>query len=229
MKTNSDTQNNTDTEAAALPLLQPGECGSLRVVDINDNGVWLDQGLPEDLFMPWAEQRRPREIGQYETVLVYRDNSGRLAASSRIDHHLDDRPAGFQPWDKVSLLVFQRTDLGFKAVIDNRAIGLLYKDEVFRTLRVGQRVPGYVKRIREDGRIDLSLQPRSRELTDQLERQVLERLTEHGGRLDLSDGSPPEAIREAFGTSKKAFKRALSSLYKSRRIVIERDHIRLPD
>ncbi len=204
-----------------LPLVQRGGCAALKVVASGTGGVFLDWGLDKHLLLPFAEQRRPLEIGQTESVLVYLDNTGRLAATSRLDHHLDETPPGFKPWQQVDLLIYQRTDLGYKAVADNRAVGLLFSSDVFQTVRPGMRLPGWIKRVREDGRLDLALQPPARELKDSLSERVLEWLQANGGVGALTDKSSPEDIQAEFQVSKKNFKRALSSLYKQRRILLE--------
>lgn len=212
----------------AVPHVQRGQCASLKVVDITNAGAFLDWGLPKNLLLPFAEQRRPLEIGRHESVLVYVDNSGRLAATSRLDHHMPETAENFKPWQSVSLLIFQRTDLGLKAVIDNRALGLLYKDEIFQAIRVGDRHEGFVKRIRHDGRIDLTLQPRSKELNPELSARIVTFLENNEGVCELSDKSSPEAIQAIFQVSKKNFKKALSSLYRDRKILIFPDRIELP-
>jgi len=209
------------------PLAELGKCACLRAKTSGDAGTFLDWGINKDLLLPYAEQRRPVADGERESVLVYLDNSGRLAASSRLDHHLSDRPAGFSAWQAVSMLIYQRTDLGFKAVIDDCAIGLLYKDEVFQPMRVGDRLPGYIKRIRDDGRIDLSTQQKSRDLKDDLAERIIEHMVANAGVSKLTDKSPPEEIYATFKVSKKNFKKALGSLYRARRIQIERDKVTL--
>lgn len=210
-----------------VPLVQRGQCASLKVVDITNAGAFMDWGLSKNLLLPFAEQRRPLEIGRHESVLVYLDNSGRLAATSRLDHHMPETADDFKPWQAVSLLIFQRTDLGLKAVIDNRALGLLYKDEIFQAIRVGDRHEGFVKRVRHDGRIDLTLQPRSKELNPELSARIVAFLENNDGVCELSDKSSPEAIQAIFHVSKKNFKKALSSLYRDRKILIFPDRIEL--
>ncbi|MFK8077239.1 MAG: S1 RNA-binding domain-containing protein [Granulosicoccus sp.] len=209
------------------PLVQRGQCASLKVVDITNAGAFLDWGLSKNLLLPFAEQRRPLEIGRYESVWVYQDNSGRLAASSRLDHHLPETTDDFKPWQAVSLLIYQRTDLGLKAVVDNRAIGLLYKDEIFQSIRVGEIHDGYVKRVRHDGRIDLTLQPRAKELKPELSARIMAYLEVNNGICKLSDKSSPDAIQAVFQVSKKNFKKAISGLYRERKIVIYADYIAL--
>lgn len=224
----------TDSQSRAIatsvqPLVTLGRCASLRCVTTSSAGAFLDWGLAKNLLLPFAEQRRPLEPGQSECVLVYLDNSGRLAASSRLDHRLDETPSGFEAWQSVSLLICQRTDLGFKAVVEDRAIGLLYRDEIFRDLQVGQRIDGFVKRPRADGRLDLALQPPSGELKDALAERIVADLRGRGGSSDLTDRSPPEAIAEAYGVSKKNYKRALATLYRARRVRLDADRVVLLD
>ena len=211
----------------ASPKACIGECATLKVKSVTSAGAFLDWGIGKDLLLPYNEQRRPVEEGASESVLVYLDNSGRLAATSRLDHHLGNTDKGFKAWQAVDLLVFQRTDLGFKAVVDNRAVGLLYKDEIFQSLKTGQRVTGYVKRLREDSRLDLALQPPAKVLKTTLSGQVMEYLNQHDGVSTLTDRSPPEAIYAEFGVSKKNYKRALSALYKQRKIIIHDDRVEL--
>lgn len=220
----------TDSDAHPLattrvPRVTLGRCASLPVVARSDAGVFLDWGLAKNLLLPFAEQRRPLDVGQHECVQVYLDNSGRLAASARLDHRLEEQPEGFRAWQPVDLLVCQRTDLGFKAVVDDRAIGLLYRDEIFTDLRVGDRVSGYVKRPRADRRLDLALQPPARDVADDLAARIVAHLEENGGSTTLTDRSPPEAIRDAFGVSKKNYKRALGALYRERRVRLDPDRV----
>jgi len=224
----------TDSQGKPLattrkPFVECGHCASLKVMDITNAGAFLDWGLEKNLLLPFAEQRRPLEAGRYETVLVYMDNSGRLAASSRLDHHLPETASDYRPWQPVSLLIYQRTDLGLKAVVDNKALGLLYKDEIFKQVRVGESHAGFIKRLRHDGRIDLALQPPSKQLQPDLTEQIMAYLDENCGVCTLNDKSTPEAIQAKFQVSKKNFKKALSTLYRERRIVIHNERITLPD
>lgn len=211
----------------SLPHVQRGGCATLKVVAEGSGGVFLDWGLDKHLLLPFAEQRRPLKIGQNESILVYLDNSNRLAATSRLDHHLEERPAGFKAWQQVDLLIYQRTDLGYKAVVDDRAVGLIYASDVFRDVRPGLRTEGWVKRLREDGRLDLALQPPARDLIDPLSQRILDWLSANDGVGHLTDHSSPDAIRAEFQVSKKNYKRALSQLYKQRLIRIEADRITL--
>lgn len=203
------------------PFAKLGECACLKVSSITDAGAFLQWGIAKELLLPFAEQRRPLEAGSKESILVYLDNSNRLAATSRLDHHLPDTDDHFSAWQQVSLLVYQRTELGFKAVVDNRAIGLLYKNEIFQTIKVGQQVTGFVKRLRQDHKLDLALQPPAQDVKATLSEIILEHMTNHNGECLLTDKSAPQDIYETFQVSKKNYKRAISSLYKQRMIVIE--------
>lgn len=208
-----------------MPEAQLGQCANLKVRSVTDLGAFLEWGIAKDLFLPFSEQRRPVRESSKETVVVYLDNSGRLAASSKLDSHFGELDDGFDAWQAVSLLLYQRTDLGFKCIVDNRAIGLLYKDEIFKDVKVGQQLDGFVKRLRQDRRIDLALQPPSGQIKNDLSNEILSFLQQHEGVSTLTDKSPPEDIYATFGVSKKNFKRALSALYKQRRIVIEPDRV----
>jgi len=222
----SDTQANP-VATVQMPVAQLGECACMNVRATTEHGAFLEWGIGKDLFLPFNEQRRPVHEGLKECVLVYLDNSGRLAASSQLDKHLSESDEGFEPWQKVSILIYQRTDLGFKAVIENRAIGLLYKDEIFRETKVGQSTTGYIKRLRTDHRIDLALQPTNDQLKSELTDEIMQYIRAHDGISFITDKSSPENIYATFGVSKKNFKRALSALYKQRRIVIAEDRVLL--
>ena len=190
-------------------------------------GAFLEWGIEKDLFLPFSEQRRPVQEGAKECVLVFVDNTGRVACTSRLDHHLDETDEGFSAWQEVNLLIYQRTAMGYKAVINQTAIGLLYNDEIFTDIKIGQQVTGYVKRLRQDHRIDLALQPPSDQLKRELSDVLVQYLQEHDGISLITDKSSPEIIYDTFGVSKKNFKRALSALYKQRRITIEADQVLL--
>ncbi len=209
------------------PAAQLGECANMKVSSVTDAGAFLDWGIAKDLLLPYAEQRRPVEVGMRESVLVYMDNSGRLAATSKIDTRMPNTTLDFDPWQAVKLLVYQRTDMGFKAIVENRAIGLLYKDEIFQPIKTGQTLTGYIKPLRDDGRLDLSLQLPSRTTSSALTQVLLQYLHEHDGRMFITDKSSPNEIYAAFNASKKNFKRALGQLYKQRKVIIEDDCVRL--
>ncbi|PZQ38176.1 MAG: GntR family transcriptional regulator [Ectopseudomonas oleovorans] len=210
------------------PKIQLGEFASLKVVDINRVGLFFDWGLPKDLLLPHSEEKRPLQIGDYCVIYLYLDKrTRRLTATARLDRHLDKVPANYQVGQEVDLLVVERTDLGFKAIIDGKHWGLIHKNEVFKFMRNGLRETGYIKEMRADGKISLSLQPAGAGLSDALSEQILNALREAGGTLALSDKSPPELIAQQFGVSKGNFKKAIGGLFKQGLIVIHDDRIEL--
>lgn len=211
------------------PLVQVGQCAHLRVASITPIGAFLDWGLPKDLLVPFGEQRVPMQAGRSYTVYVYLDEaSGRITASSKLSRYLHERDDGeFVPNQPVDLLVCARTDMGLKAVIDGTHLGLIFKDEALDPVKVGQRVKGYIKGIRDDGRIDLALQPGGQQGRDELDTRILGFLKAAGGHSTLTDRSSPEAIFKCFGVSKANYKRALGRLYKERLIDLGKEQIRL--
>ena len=214
------------TATPKLPLARTGEFACLRCKAATDVGAFLDWGLPQDLFVPFREQREKMKEGKDYLVYIYHDTvSDRLAATSRIDFYLNDDGDGFSEGQKVELLIAYKTDLGFKAIINKSHSGVLYFNEVFRKLKTGDHVTGFIKGIREDGKIDLTLN--GPDTISALSETIFKKLKAAGGSLPLSDKSSPKAIAEAFGVSKKQFKKAIGILYKQRKIVIEKDFIRL--
>ncbi len=211
------------------PLATLHQCANLKVTSLADGGAFLHWGIEKELLLPFAEQRRPLQPGQSECVWVYLDNSGRLAASSKLDLRLPDTSDKLHSGEQVSLLVYQRTDLGFKCVINHHTRGLLFKDEVFKSIKPGDTLTGFIKQIRADGRIDLTLQKRDAHSRNDLTDKIMQLLSESDGNLALHDKSPPEDIYATFNVSKKAFKKALSTLYKQRKISIHADSISLAE
>lgn len=212
------------------PLAEMGQVAWLEIVEVNQLGAFADWGLPKDLFIPFAEQHHPLRKGQHTLVKIYLDKQNRIAGSTRIDHWVKDDASGLQEGDEVSLLIAEHTELGVKAIINQRSWGLLYGNELFRALRKGQQTTGYIKRVRADNKVDLTLEKPgfSKTRLDTLGEQILQRLETSGGRLPLSDKSPPAEIYATFGVSKKVFKQALGALYKQRRITLHDDGIELP-
>jgi predicted RNA-binding protein (virulence factor B family) len=199
----------------------------LKVVSINYIGAFLDWGLPKNLLVPFSEQHHEMEVGKSYLVKLFLDDKGRIAATTKLDEWLEEESVDFKPGQKVSLIIADKTDLGYKAVVNNSHWGLLYKNEVFQPLRKGQKLEGYIKQIRDDKKIDLMLHEPGYGKVESLTDKILSRLKQNDGYLNLSDKSPPEAIYEAFGVSKKVFKQAIGALYKKQLIRIETDGIRL--
>ena len=210
------------------PLAEVDECAFLKVVNRTRFGAFLDWGLPKDLLVPFKEQRVPMEIGKSYVVFLYLDNTGRIAATSRLSRHLEERnDDDFRVRQKVDLLVAARSDLGYKVVIDGTHLGLIHNDDVTRSLAVGDRLTGFIREPRPDGRINITLQRPANELRHELADQIMAYLQENGGRCALTDKSDPEAIRATFGASKSTYKKALGKLYKEKKIKLEPDCIRL--
>lgn len=208
------------------PKVQVGEFASLKVLEINSIGIFLDWGLSKDLLLPYSEEKRSLEAGQYCVVHVYLDkHTRRITATARLDRYLDVRPAAYQVGQAVDLLVAEATDMGFKAIINNQHWGLIHKNEVFKFLRSGMREKGFIKELRTDGKISLSLQPVGQEAANSLHEKILQQLQDNGGTLAVSDKSPPDVISSLFGVSKGNFKKAIGALYKQGQIVIHADRI----
>ena len=210
------------------PKVQVGDCEMLTVVDINHAGAFMDWGLTKDLLVPYNEQQKPMEVGYSYVVHVFHDqNSDRIAASTKLNHHLDEETVWLKPRQQVNLLIAGRTDLGYKAVIDNKYLGLLFRADAFRLLKIGERLPGFVKNIRADGKIDLVISQSTLQGDHDLGEQIIRHLQEMGGESQISDKSDPEEIYHLFKVSKKKYKQALGTLYKSKRILIEPGIVKL--
>jgi predicted RNA-binding protein (virulence factor B family) len=211
------------------PRALVGEFASLRVVSTNPRiGAFLDWGLSKDLLLPIREQRRPVSPGEWVVAYIFVDlKTDRIVATTRLNRHLNVTPAAYAEGQAVDLLVTGETTLGYNAIICGAHLGLLYRNELPGPLGVGQKLDGYIRAVRPDGKIDLSINPAGYGRVAPLKEQVLEALASAGGRLPYGDASSPAQIRGAFGVSKKAFKQALGALYRERRIVIEDMGIRL--
>ena len=212
------------------PLAQVGEFAMLRVVGVSTIGAFVDWGLRKDLLVPFSEQRRRLEEGDNVMLRVYTDKaSGRIVGSTKFNRFLDLTPANYKVGQEVKVVIAEVTDLGYKAVIEGEHWGLIFKTESFGKLFIGKKLKAYIKEIRPDGKINLSLQKAGRGKVDDLADKILTSLERKGGFLPLSDKSSPQEIFEAFRTSKATFKKTIGGLYKKGLIVIDRDGIRLND
>ena len=210
------------------PLALVEEFALLQVVSVTPVGAFLNWGLPKDLFVPFREQRQPMEEGKKYLVYVYLDaNSKRIAASSKIEHYLNNIPVDYDENEEVDLIIVNETDLGYNAIIDNSHLGILYKNEVFQPLQAGDKVLGYIKKIRTDGKIDLRLDKIGYEKISVFADKIISELEKKNGFLPLTDKSSPEEVYKAFKISKKNFKAAIGALYKKRFIALEENGIRL--
>ena len=211
----------------ARPYAKLDSCALLKVIDINRVGAFLDWGLDKDLLVPKSEQPYPMEKDKSYIVYLKQDNQGRIIASAKLDYFLDKTPAYFKSGDEVSLLVADTTALGRKVIINNTHWGLIYAEDIFQSLSYGKRTQGYIKTVREDGKIDVVLRKTGQDSIHELTQRILLALRQKGGFLALHDKSPSLDIQRAFSESKKSFKSAIGQLYKRGEITIESDGIRL--
>lgn len=211
------------------PICEVGDFAALEVTTVNQRiGAFLDWGLPKDLLLPYREQLTRVKPGERVIVRVLLDQvSNRVVATARINRFLTNRSPRVQPGQAVTLLIQERTPLGYMAIVDQSFRGLLHDNQLHQNVQIGETIPGYVAAVKEDGKVDLSLEPVGYGRVTGLAGEILEKLTEAGGRIEIGDKSDPEAIRETFGTSKKAFKQAAGALYRSRKIKISADSIEL--
>lgn len=210
------------------PKAMVGECAYLKVVAVNQVGAFLDWGLPKELLVPFGEQQKPLEVGKSYVVYLYIDDaSQRIAASTQIDKFLPDNSLYFKEQQQVDLMIYGRTDLGYKAIVNGVVSGLIFNSDVYTPLQNGQVIKGYIKQVRADKKLDLYLQIANREALDTLSEQILAFLQKEGGRSTMTEKSAPELIAKQFGASKSSYKKALGKLYKKRLILIEKTHIEL--
>lgn len=208
------------------PLVQVGQFACLEVAWVNQYGAFLHWGLMKDLFVPFREQKMKMEVGKKYVVHAHLDDeSYRIVASAKVERYLSKERAAYRPGQEVDILVWQKTDLGFKAIINNAHAGLLYESEVFQPLHTGMSMKAYVKQVRDDGKIDLMLQKPGQAKVEDFSVTLLEYIREQGGHTPLNDKSPAEEIYAAFGVSKKTFKKAVGDLYKKRLVVLAEDGI----
>lgn len=210
------------------PLARAGEFAFLKVVAISRFGAFLDWGLPKDILVPFREQKADMVEGRSYVVHVFLDlQTNRIAASARIDKFLDNTPPEYEHGQEVQLLIADETDLGYKAIVNNEHWGMLYKNQVFKPLEIGQSMRGYINKIRDDEKIDLLTDKPGYDKIDGLSRKIMDALHENRGFLAVSDKTSPQMIQAMFGISKKNFKKAIGGLYKKRLIVFDSDGIRL--
>lgn len=211
------------------PLALAGEFAYLKVLSLTRHGAFLEWGLKKNLLVPYGEQNGQMEEGRAYIVYLYIEpDTGRIAGSARLEQFLDLDPPDYQRGQPVVLLLCEETDLGRKAIVDHRHWGVIHYEDIHRELHYGEKVTGYIKKLRDDQKLDLVLQPLGYAKVDGVAASVLQRLQQSGGYLAVSDKSPPETIAQLFGVSKKSFKLAISALYRERLIIIEKDGIRLP-
>lgn len=210
------------------PYAMVGEFALLRVVSNSAAGAFMDWGLENDLFVPISEQQdNMREGKSYVVYIFLSEKHNRITASSKLDKFLDLQPPEYEEGEDVDLIVYARTDLGYGAVVNGSHTGMIYQNEVFQELVIGQRLKGYIKKIREDLKIDLRLQQTGYQVVDDISQTILDTIKDNGGMIAVTDKSPPEEIYNLFGVSKKVFKKAIGGLYKKKLIMIDKECIKL--
>jgi len=220
----------TEKEANATgktPKAQVGECALLKAVTVTRTGAFMDCGLDRDLLVPVSQQLTPMVEGHSYVVYLFLDPQQNVIGTTKLHKFLDERAKNMAPGEAVDLLIVSESELGYKAVVNGTHLGLLYKGEVFTPLKPGDRTRGYIKTIRDDRKIDLSLQKQDQQARDELSERIMAFLESSGGVSTLNDCSPPELIYKQFGVSKKNYKKALGRLYKQRRISLAKDRITL--
>lgn len=210
------------------PYVMVGEFAALEVVEVNEVGAFLDWGLMKNLMVPFREQKLKMEEGRRYPVFVFVDfDSKRITASAKIEKFVDESKPELEVGQEVDLLIYKKTDMGWKAVINQQYTGVLYDNEIFKEIHTGESLKGFVKQIRPDDKIDLMLQKAGFEKIDDFALKLHALLKEADGFLPFTDKSLADDIYEEFGISKKTFKKAVGDLYKKRQILLEPDGIRL--
>lgn len=210
------------------PLALVDEFAYLKVLSLTRHGAFLDWGLKKNLLVPYGEQNGRMEEGRSYIVYLYQEpDTQRIAASAKLEHFLDHELPHYDAGQQVDLVICEHTDIGYKAIVDHRYWGVLHDDDLFEPIRYGDRRKGYIKKQRDDGKIDLLLHPPGYAKIDGIAAGILERLRKSGGFMPVGDKTPPETVQQLFGVSKKSFKQALSALYRERLITLEKEGIRL--
>jgi len=204
-----------------MPIGQLGDIVGLQVNAVTDFGAFLDNGLEKDLFVPNKEQAADMKAGGvYAVKMVMDHKTNRMIGSSKVAAFLSKDNEGLEEGQEVRIVVWQQTDLGYKVIVNSEYQGLIYHNEIFGEVRLGDNRKGYIKKLREDGKIDVALQKQGYEAVSDMSNIILRSLSENGGVLELGDKSSPDEIREAFGMSKKNFKKILGGLYKAGQVEI---------
>jgi predicted RNA-binding protein (virulence factor B family) len=207
------------------PVAQVGEFALLTVQSTSTQGVFLDWGLAKDLFVPRSEQLEAMRVGRHYLVRICHDDQQRPIASARLEKYLREENCDLRQGDEVDVIVWLFTDLGAKVIVNHLYTGVIYTDDLLPGLKRGAKLKGYVAKIRDDGKLDISLQPAGTAGIDAA-RAILLRQLEQQALLPLTDASPPEVIRSQLGISKKLFKKAVGTLYKEGKIVLTPEGIR---
>ena len=210
------------------PYACVGDFAYLKVVSVNSIGAFLDWGLIKDLFVPYRQQKEKLEKDKFYPVYIYFDKtSRRIAGTTRIVKYLNNEPIKYKLYEEVDLFVIAEEEIGYHAIINDKHEGLLYKNEIFQPLKLGQRLKGFIKKVRDDEKIDLCLEKPGYEKVSGLSKIILDKIRQEGGVLNITDKCSPDVIYNTFNVSKKNYKKAVSALYKQRLITIDEKGIKL--
>lgn len=224
-----------DREQRLLATMQKpyaivGEFAKLRVVATSKAGAFMGWGLKDDLFVPKSEQQNIMREGRSYVVFVFlSEKTNRITASSKLDKFLNKKPPEYVEGEEVDLLVYGETNLGYSVVVNGSHVGMIYENEVFKKISIGQRLKGYIKKVRDDLKIDVMLQRTGYQRVDDVSQSIFDTIKDCGGMVTVTDKSPPQDIYALFGVSKKVFKKAIGALYKKKLIIIEGSGIKLSD
>jgi len=212
------------------PDIMLGQFRLLQVAEINEFGAFMQWGLEKHLLVPFREQRDKMKQGQWYVVHCYLDHrSNRLVASNKLDKFLNNDNLELKPWDQVALVVTRQTDLGWEVIVNEKHKGLVYFNEVFKTINIGDTIPGCIKTIRHDNKIDISLQPLGSNVLEPAANKIYEVIKANGGFLALHDKSDPNEIRDVMQMSKKTFKKGLGTLYKAKKVELSGDGVKIAE
>ncbi len=224
---------NSDDEAVATtkrPRASVGDIVCLEVISTNTVGAFLEWGLPKDLFAPFGQQGTPMKEGERHIVAIYLDNTGRIAASSKLNRFVKAETSGFKSGQKVKAIVGDKTDLGYKLIVNSKFWGLLHSSDIFQPLTYGRTITAFVKKVRADSRLDMTLnETKGDDSNTSLQARILNLLKENDGFYPINDKTSPEIIYKTFSVSKKVFKATIGKLFKNRQISINKDGIKLND
>lgn len=211
------------------PIAKVGDFACLDCTWVNQYGAFLDWGLMKDLFCPFREQKKKMEMGDSYIVYIHIDEeSYRIVATAKVDKYIQlAKPSDMKPRQVVDLLVWQKTDLGFKVIVNNKYQGLVYRDQIFQYIHTGDKLKGFVEKVRPDGKLDIMLQPTGRRQTLDFADTLLNWIKDHDNMCPFGDKSAPDDIKRTFKVSKKVFKKAIGDLYKRHLITITDQGLRL--
>ncbi len=210
------------------PKIKLNECAFLKAVDVNNYGAFFDWGVEKDLLVPFSEQFTKIVAGKKYLIYMYKDAlTNRMVGTTKFGKFIRENKVEIEPGDEVNLLVSDETEIGFKVIVNNKHYGMLYKNEIFRKIHVGDQLKGYLQRVRADNKMDITLNSANLSEVEVLANRIYERLLKEKGKLNFSDKSAPEVIYSEFQVSKKAFRRAIGLLYSERKIIITPESIEM--